>query len=285
MLKTDSLSYLTKWSSKRLPTLFTAGCRSGLCIMLFLCCLSGCGIFRKTEEGIRVRNSRYLLRELEKNQHDFQWLEARARIQYKTDKSSGAAKAFIRMRRDSAIWISVTPLLGIEAVRVLITPDSLTYLNRLQKKWSSTAFTSQLKGNASMAGMQFLDFQRLLIGDVPQPLLELDYNAGVQDRSHTLQHQDTAFSVMLELYPGNLEPGSISYRQDEQTSMRFRYSDYQQQGDFGLFPERINMRILAARLNPEAGPIGAELKLSRVTQVEEALSMPFSIPSSYDRTP
>ena len=39
--------------------------------------------------------------------------------------------ANIRMQKDSVIWISATALLGIEAVRLLITPDSFKMINRL----------------------------------------------------------------------------------------------------------------------------------------------------------
>ncbi len=38
----------------------------------------------------------------------------------------------IRVRRDSAIFISVAPFLGIEVARILITPDHVKILNRLE---------------------------------------------------------------------------------------------------------------------------------------------------------
>ena len=41
--------------------------------------------------------------------------------------------AFIRMRKDSVLWVSVNALLGIEAFRVLITPDSVKVINKLDK--------------------------------------------------------------------------------------------------------------------------------------------------------
>jgi hypothetical protein len=70
------------------------------------------------------------------NQFNFEWLVTKAQVEY-TDRENNPESfdVNIRMRKDSAIWISVTPLLGIEAVRVLITPDSMKIMNRLKKTY------------------------------------------------------------------------------------------------------------------------------------------------------
>ena len=68
----------------------------------------------------------------------FEWLTAKATVDY-TDKS-GETTTFdvnLRVRKDSAIWISITPLLGIEAARVLINRDSLMILDRVHRTFSA----------------------------------------------------------------------------------------------------------------------------------------------------
>ena len=47
----------------------------------------------------------------------------------------------IRIRKDSAIFISVAPFLGIEVARILITPDHVKMVNRLE----STYFVGDMK--------------------------------------------------------------------------------------------------------------------------------------------
>lgn len=44
-------------------------------------------------------------------------------------------KGSIRIQKDSIIWISITPALNIEAVRCIITPDSIKYINRIDKTY------------------------------------------------------------------------------------------------------------------------------------------------------
>lgn len=60
-----------------------------------------------------------------------QTFSARASVEAEMNKESKSFQANIRIRRDSAIWISISPALGIEVVRVLITRDSIKLINRL----------------------------------------------------------------------------------------------------------------------------------------------------------
>lgn len=86
----------------------------------------------KGEEVIQVFDS------VMARQFYFEWLSAKANVDY-TDKT-GETTTFdvnLRIRKDSAIWISITPLLGIEAIRVLITRDSLMVLDRVHKVYKT----------------------------------------------------------------------------------------------------------------------------------------------------
>lgn len=60
-----------------------------------------------------------------------QTFSARASVEAEMNKESKSFQANIRIRRDSAIWISISPALGIEVARVLITRDSIKLINRL----------------------------------------------------------------------------------------------------------------------------------------------------------
>lgn len=64
----------------------------------------------------------------------YQSFSARAKldVQSETGSQNGIA-VFLRMQKDSCIWISIRPVLGIELVRVLITPDSVKMINFFKK--------------------------------------------------------------------------------------------------------------------------------------------------------
>lgn len=68
-----------------------------------------------------------------KNKIDFTTFNAKVRVQYEGKEGGDEATAFIRLKKDSALWLSLRGALGIEGFRVLITRDSVKVMNLLKK--------------------------------------------------------------------------------------------------------------------------------------------------------
>lgn len=83
---------------------------------------------------IKHISDKNLIDSLEKNEFQFNVLSAKASVKFIDDKET-SFKAHIRVKKDSVIWVSITPLLGIEMARVLITKDSVMFLNRIDKQY------------------------------------------------------------------------------------------------------------------------------------------------------
>jgi len=78
------------------------------------------------EEGVE-----YLFNKLKEHELKFDWLSAKFSAEY---ENSGITLSFggqMRIRKDSLIWLSLTPMLGIEAIRIMISQDSVKMINRL----------------------------------------------------------------------------------------------------------------------------------------------------------
>lgn len=73
-------------------------------------------------------------------------------------------KGTIRIKRDSIIWISITPALNIEAVRCVFTPDSVLVLNRIDKTYYQGGYEiiNQLAG----ISMNFKTIQSVLLNEL-----------------------------------------------------------------------------------------------------------------------
>lgn len=76
-----------------------------------------------------------LLAELDSNQIDFEWFSGRAKMKYNDGNKVQSFTANIRIRKDSLIWVQITSLMGIEAARLKITPDTVYMLDRLKKRY------------------------------------------------------------------------------------------------------------------------------------------------------
>lgn len=72
-----------------------------------------------------------VLRAIDDNRSTAEWMDARARVDFDSDKLSIGGTATIRLHRDEAIWMSVKKF-GFEGARALIRPDSFFLVNKLK---------------------------------------------------------------------------------------------------------------------------------------------------------
>ncbi len=103
-------------------------------ILLNILLLMSCG--RKKDlavkqEPLRNRTAAFLLRKYEDNSYKFDWLGMKIDAEYAVLGETQGFKATIRMKRDSMIWISISPALGIEMIRMIVTEDSLKYISKI----------------------------------------------------------------------------------------------------------------------------------------------------------
>src|SRR5438067_588492 len=68
-----------------------------------------------------------------RNRIDFATFNARVRVKYQGMEGGDDGTAYVRLKKDSVLWLSVRGPLGIEGFRVLITKDSVTVINFLRK--------------------------------------------------------------------------------------------------------------------------------------------------------
>ena len=86
-------------------------------------------------KALEEKSKDELFIQLEKNQFQYQWLSAKISTTIKTPNATNTVAVRIRMQKDSAIWISLSPALGIEVVRAYITRDSLIFLDRINERY------------------------------------------------------------------------------------------------------------------------------------------------------
>jgi hypothetical protein len=97
---------------------------------------SSCNPQRKIIKApIKEEGADYLFEKLKKNELKFDWFASKFSANYKNKGESNSFNGQIRIRRDSAIWLSFSPLLGIEVFRMIITEDSVKFINRINNTY------------------------------------------------------------------------------------------------------------------------------------------------------
>ena len=71
---------------------------------------------------------------IQKKRIKFTTFSSKVKVEYRDDKNRNLDfNAFLRMKKDSAIWVSIIAALNIEAYRVIITPDSITIMDKINR--------------------------------------------------------------------------------------------------------------------------------------------------------
>lgn len=135
-----------------------------LLITGMLILVSACGSSRKLGRApLKEEGAEYLLQKMKAHEVKFEWYSAKFSADYEGDRNDASFNGQLRIRKDSVIWITLTPMLGIEAIRIMITPDSVKLINRLNDTYflGNHDYINRLFGT----DLDFDMIQSLLLGN------------------------------------------------------------------------------------------------------------------------
>ena len=211
---------------------------------------------------------------------DFQNFSARGRMHLEeADGSKVSSNLSLRIRKDSIIWASVVPGLGIEIARLRITPDSVHLVNRLNKTYFAGDYAvlrEKFKVDVTFAMVQALLLGNYLPGE---PGAEKVMSA--PPLQHISRQQATMLiDQFLDLTDFKLKKLSI---RDQQTNnaLQVDYSAFEALAD-NTFPRSARIVVQQNNGTETKGAIAA-LEYNKVSINEPGLSFPFSIPQGYTR--
>lgn len=211
----------------------------------------------------------------------FKTLSAKVNLTYTDQTREQSFAGRIRVIEDSAIWLSVAPLLGIEVVRALVTRDSVLVVDRLNKRY--------LRGPHHMVDsllgvpFSFVGVQALLTGAVPF--------AGQWMGNATSMRNDSVLQIStlrpLQLGPElaahvgidvNAKNNWLMHARINEISvartLRASYSGHANWGEF-VFPEVMIFEAVGER------PIKLQIEWSK-PEFGRPIEVPFNIPQGYE---
>lgn len=214
---------------------------------------------------------------------DFNYLTAKSKLSFKSkDQDIENATVFLRVRKDSLIWISVRKI-GIEAVRALVSRDSIVILNTIQKEYSVYDFPAISK--QFNFDMNFDLLQALIVGNLPLPKRPVQKIKN--ERDYLLLRQSEG-KVLVENYIGEQDRKLKKLMVTEQptkNTLRLDYADFTMLNNF-LFPYT-SLVTLDYKSQTDGQFYQTLLKIqhNKVELVDKSPGFPFSIPAKYQRRP
>ncbi len=240
--------------------------------------------------SIKEHGFSYLYAKMIDNQMEFDYLSSKFSLVYKQGKNTTNVRGQLRIKNDSLIWMSVTPALGIEAARVLLTDDSIKFINRLNKSYFSGKY--KILDSLLNTTVDFSLLQSMLVGndltqyDVHKFRSSIDnglYRMTIRERKKVKKYIkngeiDTRVLVQqIWLYPDTYRIARIDIKEqgeEDNNKLQVYYGDYINiEGQ--LFPSNIRIEITSKK------SISINLVFYK-TIINTPVRFPFKIPVKYE---
>lgn len=215
-----------------------------------------------------------ILERVHANHIDFKYFLGKIKVDFEdnTGKNSNAT-AFVRIAKDSLMWVSLTGALGIEGYRALITPDSVIVMAKQEKTvaYRSVAYLQEV----IKLPVDFYVLQNLIVGN---PVFFPDNIVSFKNNGNDLMALSIGqfFKHILTLDTTN---NTITHSKlDDVDSLRNRTCDITFDG-YSSIQNRLfsNMREITVT---ERSKLDIKLEFKQVV-FDEPQSFPFTIPKNY----
>jgi hypothetical protein len=250
-------------------------CAIGVGVAVFTSCGTRKQVANTTTSGVESTvikpdaNADYLINNL-----DFHSFSGRAKAKVELGNENQDVTMHVRIQRNKAIWISLTgTFLNVEGARVLITPDSVKIMNKLQGEYTAKPFN--FIHNYTGEGVTFGVLQDLLIANVSSDLLRTDQMTvakATDDVQLVGVKNNLSFQYSLN---GKFRPKVIRLTPvGSSQSLEAFYSSFNDVTGYN-FPQNQNIKLSASEVQ-----VNAVLNYNKI-EFNQEVEMPFTVPARY----
>jgi hypothetical protein len=263
------------------------------CIIILGLIITSC----KTQRSIinaplKEQGSAYLFKKLQENELKYKTFKASFSAEYEKNQKKTSFSGTIRIKKDSLIWCLISPVLNIEAARVIISPDSIKILNKMEGTYMIQDF--DYINEMINRGLDFDMLQSLFIGNDFSVYDNSSFKASIDKHEYRLSTQnrrrlrkltqvaDTLTDVIpfqqIYLNPTNFKISTVIIKEIENNNRTFLayYKNYVAVNN-QLVPQSVEFNV-----NDGANRIHIAIKYSKI-QIDADQTYPFTIPTKYNR--
>ena len=262
-----------------------------LIIIVVIIFLTACKTTRSIiKEPIKAEGADYLFRQLKNKEMKFNTLSAKFSATYIEDKKKTSFRGQMRIQRDSLIWISISPALGIEMIRVAISNDTVKYIDRIGSNYLVSDFNyinsfinSTMDFDMLQAFLIGNDFSFFENGKFKASIDGMEYRLTTAGRSKLKKYVKTSEedikipiqNIWLDHETFKITRVMIKEVTDEGRKVIAVYSDFHKINE-KLFPYKLGFQISSGN------SIDIQVEYSKIS-VDKPLKFPFSIPEKYTK--
>jgi len=252
--------------------------------LILLFSFFSCNIFKKNiknEKNSDEKQIKKLTEKIKSKELNFQTFSAGFYGNYFDEKQKFPLKGLIKIQKDKFIWITLRPFLGIEVARILLTKDSVKYIDKINKKYIEENY-NYLKTKLGFS-FNYKIIEKLFTNKI------FAYPNGKKIETYLLTKNDSIFLLQNEFIEkaqqyfhllsfnknNNLKKNKLALK-DNSTFAEFNYSQFKEIKTKN-FPYKL---IINFQNNKTSGT--ADLNFKSII-IDKKLSAKFTIPSNYKK--
>lgn len=209
---------------------------------------------------------------------DFEYFQTRTKVRYTEGDKQVNGNAHIRIKKDSLIWFSISPSVGLEATRVMITKDTAIVINRMDKEYY--IFNFEEISRYFNFKVDFELIQSIILGNLAR---EIDDKTQIAKENNYYLIKQTSGPLDIQSFVliDNKKIETVLINEIETSNfMTLKYSEFKETSNY-LFARncQINLTYKAKK-----GPMVTSINLQhhRADISDKPLKFPFNIPSKYE---
>lgn len=228
---------------------------------------------------------------LKENEFKYDWLTSKFSADVTTEDNKQSFNVSVRAKKDSAMWLSVS-VLGIEGARMLITQDSVRFMDKLNNKYFVGDY--QYLSKLLNIDVDFETMQSVLIGNSMEfydedeklksgkdstfylltTIKKRKLKKALKENTDNVANKELAQRIWLHPLTFKVYQIVINDFPNDRT-FTANYSNFQVI-DSSYFPFKANFVIQAQK------KIILDIEYSKVVH-DKSQTMPFNIPAKYER--
>jgi len=236
-----------------------------------------------------------LINSIEQSYLDYHTLYIKFSADFATQEKEQSFNGTLKIKKDTLIWMSITPALGIEAFRMQLTPDSIMFMNRISKEYYTGSY--DFISNTYDIELDFKNLQAILTNE----LFTYPNSGDIKDPKHTFNVATDSNLYILRTHKKRKIRKSIKKGKTDdfvtQTSqvlsemfkvqsvfireyglnrnLQVNYSDFILVGD-KKFPEKLSIEFASNNENTKL-----DLDLIKIS-VNSTNKFPWKVPEKYE---
>lgn len=241
---------------------------SKIIVFVFLF-ITACNLKRGvvTNNNLNNINIEDLIKNVNKNTISKDWITIRGKITINSNKENIALGANIKIRKDSLVWLSITaPIIG-EVSRVMISKDSVYYINRSNSTWMIKSIDYASK--QINVDLSYTLIEQIITSAITLP--ETNYLSEVNGDRLVIKDNLDSSSYVVDIMYNYIKEANLNFR--ENNCLQIRYSGLQM-FDQKHYPKELNVISSNNSFN-----LGIKYSKIKSSNKEKVL---FNIPESYN---